>query len=95
MTMGSLANTWPLTVLISTDSEGAKADPFMVSVVVAVETRGNERLHLAVADEFIGQLGRPTALATSDDAMANCMLNFASNAVFGGDCGASASASRR
>ena len=26
---------------------------------------------------------RPTALATSEDAMANCMLNFASNAVFG------------
>ena len=39
-TMGSLARTSPAAVVISTFSDGANAEPSIVSFVVVVETRG-------------------------------------------------------
>ena len=59
--IGSLASTLPSTVVISTDSEGAKADPVHG---FRRRRRGNsrhQRLDLWTADELIGQLGESDA----------------------------------
>ena len=55
----------------------------MVSVVVVAETRGMRDWIGGLRTKSSLNCARPTLRATSDDAMANWRLNFASKAVCG------------
>ena len=75
---------FPLTVVISTDSDGAKAEPVHRFVGRRDRNARDERLDRRPADELHRSVGPGRrSWRPSEAAIANCMLNFASNAVFG------------